>query len=1270
MPSLTDLYIGAGISPNSARSIGSVGAATTSGRYFKAKRRRVEQDLATGQKKQSQLNAGELAAVGLSPRHPSGGGGLLGGVGSVLGGVGRLFGNLGKDIGNAALGLPQGVATLGGALVHDINPFHPVSSIGKSELYSKILKPTFEQYKQTYGSGNVLHNIYEHPLGPILDVATLASLGAGGAARVGEAAVRAGSDSSVATSLAKLRSTEGRPDAFLPGSEVPIHREYTPRPLARGGQVALDKLGSAYEPLGDFQARRADARLSRLSQQEHLGEAQHNIAGIVRPIALTARALDDPDVREAYALAIRGVNTPELLSKYEDSVKAAMADPAVVQKREALGIPEQVQARRAQIPDRVKRLVLDPTFEPESQAKMQEARRVWESDVQLGLSKLPIEPEVHAARIGMAQRALTGAEEVTPPTFAPGQIEPGYAPDVQATNVELHTPRGTLSKIIPGMKPGVPEVRVKGRQARRVDPGAVTSQNIFVPQKGRYLHDASGETFMQGLFRSDPAVWVEHSVRREKDLTDKAFKRELVESHAEKNADGEVRKFKSTAEFRESGLANTHVLVNPDYPIAWFHAETNFTKEAARTIKALREAGDEANETVVQNMLDQLTDADAKAFLSSHFMAMKRPGVAVPNSFFEYQRQLARVSDPFENPAMRAYAKLIHHWRNTVLAYMPRWGLNTAIGSFVTNVVKGVVNPMDYVRGNRYGRQYETDAGDVLTRPTAIARAMGRPDLNFAEQRLHKVEPAGVSLQGEARQEMLDTSHGLGMNTATRKLVEGVQHIEDFFRRGSFQQSLRAEGKRWDQSQGADLQIDGNHIEGGHTREALANEGTADPIDVFHGTSENFEGNPTRKPGEVGVHVSTSEGEAATYAKDYATRRMIPMSFHPKNTLDLTEMSGPGLGILDRISEQVGAPVGALRHGEKGDELNAALRAEGYDSVKMSDNNYIALDDKILRSPGHASSDPMPEMGDVIADNLKAQHQYGSNVDEWIRDPRLVQRALRDTNKFGYNYGALGPFERRYVRQFMPFYGWYKFISTLAGRLPVEYPGRTAALVHLGQIGNDMYDELGLMPDWIKGSIILGVNKDGTIKYLPGRGMNPFSGFFNPLNPGGTVQQVAGMLNPVLQAGLQGIGYDTLTGDAVRVSPESGVGRTFSGQLVSDKTGQPVSLAKVQPYTRFGMGLARSMPIYRLGEKYVLEGGASVYPEHVPFFQERLMAPQSEDALTTGGEALSLSVAGINPRSYNLRKFQQLSKKSRKYVLTRNRRSIARTKAKFNKVAP
>jgi hypothetical protein len=101
--------------------------------------------------------------VGLGPKAKTGKGhhGILGAVE-----------NLGADVKDAAVGIGPGIVHLA------TDPVGSVKNIGKS-------------YSTTYGPlahGDIskfLHNLYEHPLGPITDAFTIATLGAGAASKAG-----------------------------------------------------------------------------------------------------------------------------------------------------------------------------------------------------------------------------------------------------------------------------------------------------------------------------------------------------------------------------------------------------------------------------------------------------------------------------------------------------------------------------------------------------------------------------------------------------------------------------------------------------------------------------------------------------------------------------------------------------------------------------------------------------------------------------------------------------------------------------------------------------------------------------------------------------------------------------------------------------------------------------------------------------------------------------------------------------------------------------
>lgn len=1115
---LWNLYAGAGIQSSTAAGIGSTSALATTGHFTRQKRRRLEVGLAKGELRLSSLGAGDLATIGLSQRRK---------IEDEQGGrgIGGLFKNLGSDVYDLAKGIGPGIYSLGKAVAHDVAPWSGPSAGNKSELVEKILKPAFQNYKQTY-SGDILGHLYKHPLQPILDVATLATGGAAAAAKAGTVASRAGVEGGIAN-LARLTSREGRaPAVTKTGIEIP--REYTPRPASRLGQMGLDKLGQKIEPIGEFQGKRALQRELKLSDVQVKGEAARAIADIGKPMADKFKDLSIPE-QVALAFSFRGINTPELIQAAQEGFRNSLGDLDVNEKANNLKIDRKYRETLARDDIGIADLVANPTD------RMRQAATIWERSVQQGLEELPITPEQHQAAISSYQRRLKSDDPETPlpadgyqMEVPHGVIEPTYAPDVRAVGYEAHRQGEKLSKLTGGViKPGELTFR-RGPAERLNSTSAITSQNLLAPKAQRYLHDSTGETFSEGLFRVDPKLYIEHVAKREKDLIENGFNADLVQQFAKKKEDGELMRFKDADALVSAGLSpDDWVLVNPEYPIAWFRSETNFTKQAETIMKRLQDA-DSTDAAVLEKMLNDLTDVDAKAFITAHWGAMKRPGVAIPRDFFEYQKQLVEVTEPFRNPAMRTYVRIMHRWRNAVLAYMPRWAINTAIGSFITNMVKGVMNPLDYIAGDKLRRTYENASGEQSIRP------LGRAGRDFDTTGLQRSEPVGVALQDQAIAEMLEPSmsgyqQAMDIRMPTRKLVAGVQHIEDFFRRASFIHSLKQIKRREGEP---DIQFE----------------------DTFQG-------------------------------------------------------------------DEAGLPEGATE-----------------------------------------------AMGDVLGDHYDRVTVAHGSIQEMLQDPRLVDRAIRDTNKFGYNYGALGPFERRVVRQFIPFWGWYKFISQLAYRLPVEFPGRSQALNQLSIIGNDAADDLGSVPDWMRGSIILGVKPDGTVKYLPTTGLNPFSSFLNPLSPKGAIEGTlsTGQLAPGIQAVLQAAGYDTLTGDSVRVSPQSGVTQDFLGRLINDK-GEVVSARQIAPLRRGLMSLARSIPQVRLGEKHILEGGGSVYPESVPFLAERPMAPASGAAISTGSGAtdLGLSSLGFLPRGYDLATFQQLQEKRARYNRTKRRRDMQKLKRKY-----
>jgi hypothetical protein len=114
-------------------------------------------------------------------------------------GVGSAFMH---DLAGSVTGIPAGIGVAGASVGKDVLAGDPTFS----QTRKNVLDPIVQNYAHTYGPlargdvGEFAHRVGQHPLGPVLDVAALASAGLGGVARSADAlsAVRAGAVEDIA----------------------------------------------------------------------------------------------------------------------------------------------------------------------------------------------------------------------------------------------------------------------------------------------------------------------------------------------------------------------------------------------------------------------------------------------------------------------------------------------------------------------------------------------------------------------------------------------------------------------------------------------------------------------------------------------------------------------------------------------------------------------------------------------------------------------------------------------------------------------------------------------------------------------------------------------------------------------------------------------------------------------------------------------------------------------------------------------------------------
>lgn len=289
-----------------------------------------------------------------------------------------------------------------------------------------------------------------------------------------------------------------------------------------------------------------------------------------------------------------------------------------------------------------------------------------------------------------------------------------------------------------------------------------------------------------------------------------------------------------------------------------------------------------------------------------------------------------------------------------------------------------------------------------------------------------------------------------------------------------------------------------------------------------------------------------------------------------------------------------------------------------------------------------------------------------TNLDKVIAEhPDWVHHSLNELDKVSYTFGQMSPWERRLAKNILPFWGWYKFMSKFVWALPMTYPGRSLALARIGQIGQSNTDQLGPLPDWLRGSIMYDTHNLGMVHYISTLGLNPLGDEMNPFQG---LQGIVrfGQMSPIIQAGLEGMGYNTMTGGLENIDPSSGIVEV-NGVFVNTATGKGydnLDQASVgASLDRFWGGLARAFPEIRIGE-IAATGGHSVYPESIPFLSEHPIPPSSPASVKNVGPINLLEqYSGVAPKTYNVQKYQQNLLKDIRRGISEQRKAVVKEKA-------
>jgi hypothetical protein len=263
---------------------------------------------------------------GSKPAAPakSGGGHHGGLLGRVLGDSAKLASNFGKDVKDAAFGIPTGVVQLAE---------HPIHS---TEMMAKA---TWHDWSPLF-HGNVhqfAHQTFEHPLAPLLDLATVFSAGAGGASLAGKLAEGAGMEGKLIKGAADL----GRAKKVMVQDAGRIAKGEVPRPAlvktygrsagANARRALVNKALTNLEKHGRVpKAFESSAREARQYNRLHYIDLAHRHAAMnltINRLMTAGKIASDPSVQHIVQPHVLSQNYWQI-RKFAHAIDAKSAIPS------------------------------------------------------------------------------------------------------------------------------------------------------------------------------------------------------------------------------------------------------------------------------------------------------------------------------------------------------------------------------------------------------------------------------------------------------------------------------------------------------------------------------------------------------------------------------------------------------------------------------------------------------------------------------------------------------------------------------------------------------------------------------------------------------------------------------------------------------------------------------------------------------------------------------------------------------------------------------
>lgn len=755
----------------------------------------------------------------------------------IGGPVGASVGNFFGGAVDFAKGLPGGLyltgKSLGSDIVHNItNPSASRFSLNPSESLPStsktIINPTIQYYKEKYsGSPREIARkaLVEDPFGTVLDVGTIASMGAGAAAKggsvaskVGEAAEFAGEPGSALSRVgARVRGTGDylkgfgfygtrgkRPDLVV-GKNIGIPREYGASPIVRAGQRLtdkyLDRVPTVGEKLATLRGRLAQHKIinSVAGRERILGSFM--AATESKDFIKAAKHLDDNEsialtllkngvsmqpVRPAGGVQRGMVSALDAFKQYLDaSLEGKLPEGYNAQQLQKLGVdPNTIEALRAKLDDpELTQLIENPS------PNMIKASDQWDAQVDRNLQTHPLEPEEHIKRVYAPQQAL----RVSPRKLVDEEIDPSA---IEA----IKDPSGSFDRYsakyaedtgepFPIRPNYVPHELAEGKfsgsltktERSKPIPRISLANDLVAKQHPNYLSKSDMQVFLSGAVRMGTKPMVDFIQRREQYLAHDGMIAQLIDKLAEKNQMGEVVRAANTSDMRAKGYSpETHVALDLEGAVRFYKNEDDFLKTITSMVDEVKkdhpkDVADRAD--AITEGVKEFAELSGRKTVQEVLGASRPDGIVMTRDAANHIKSTLEAMRPAETKVGRGYDRMMSMWRAATLGFMPRWWINTFVGSTFMMFLSGAARPRYVIAAARYGGRGERAARLMHEAPEL------RPGI-FGEQ-IEAAADIGSPL----------TRPGQAIHKLGNKIFGKVEDMESFFKRAGFFHQLDKQAK-------------------------------------------------------------------------------------------------------------------------------------------------------------------------------------------------------------------------------------------------------------------------------------------------------------------------------------------------------------------------------------------------------------------------------------------------------------------------------------------